>query len=227
MRILFVEDDADLGFGVQLALQKMSYQVDHVDNGIKADQMLLVQLYDLVILDIGLPGISGLDVLRRLRLRKSKVPVLVLTARDHVADRVSGLDAGADDYLVKPFAMTELEARARALMRRGGGGSSVFEYDILRIDTVARTVFAGDTLLKQAPREFILLELFMHNQGTVLNKKDLIERFSGSGSELGENAIEVSIFRLRKKLEPHGIRLKTVRNAGYLLEAEGGDSPAI
>lgn len=220
MRILFAEDDEDLGFGIRLALEKLNYRIDHVRDGMAAEHLLLVQPYDLVILDIGLPKMSGLEVLRRLRQQKSGVAVIVLTARDSIEDKVAGLDAGADDYLVKPFAMDELAARVRALLRRGSGASSVLSHGQLRVDTATRAATVADQPLKLAPREFILLELFVQHVGKLLQKNDLVQRFSDWDNELGSNAIEVSVFRLRKKLEPYGIEIKTIRGAGYLLEAD-------
>lgn len=223
MRILLVEDDEDLGFALQRALEKLHYVVDHVGDGAAADHMLLTQPYDLVVLDIGLPRLSGLDVLRRLRQRRNAVAVLALTARDSVEDRVAGLDAGADDYLVKPFAMTELLARVRALLRRGTGNSSVLSCGRLRVDTAARSASIDNNPLPLTPREFALTEILVRHAGKLVPKADLVQRFSDWDNEIGSNAIEVSIFRLRRKLTPCGVGIRTVRGIGYVMEESGGD----
>ncbi|MDA5194414.1 response regulator [Govanella unica] len=221
MRILLIEDDADLGFGISLALGKLNYKLDLAGDGIAAEHMLLTQSYDLIILDLGLPKMDGFGVLRQIRHRKIDTPVLILTARDSIEDRVAGLDAGADDYLVKPFAMTELTARIRALLRRSlGGETAVLRNGVLTLDTASQIAKAGDKFLKLTPREFILLELIMRKSGQIVHKSDLIDRFSDWDNELGENAIEVSIFRLRKKLAPYGITIQTIRGAGYLMERD-------
>lgn len=222
MRILLVEDDDDLAFGLKLALEKLGYKVDPAVDGVAADHMLLTQTFDLVILDVGLPRMDGLTVLRRLRHRRVAVPVLLLTARDGLVDRVAGLDAGADDYLVKPFALEELAARVRALLRRGTGASSLLVNGSLTVDTAARTACIGETPLTLTPREFVLLELFMQKLGKVLSKQDLIQRFSDWDNEIGENAVEVSVFRLRKKLSPYHIHISTIRAAGYRMEPGDG-----
>ncbi|NNM51497.1 MAG: response regulator transcription factor [Pseudomonadales bacterium] len=217
MRILLVEDDADLGYGIQLGLHKQGHTVDLVEDGLSANHWLLTQLYDVVILDIGLPRMSGLEVLKTLRLRKSDIPVLLLTARDSITDRVEGLDAGADDYLVKPFSMEEFSARVRALLRRGTGTSAILTCGKLQVDTRNHSVSVEDELIKITPRDYVLLEVLLLHPGQLVPKDDLIQRFSSWDNELGGNAIEVSIFRLRKKLEPYGIAIQTVRGAGYLI----------
>ncbi len=225
MRILLVEDDADLGYGIQLGLHKQGHTVELVENGYSADHILLTQRYDLVILDIGLPRMSGLEVLKALRLRQVETPVLLLTARDSITDRVDGLDAGADDYLVKPFSMEEFSARVRALLRRGSGASALLSCGQLQVDTRNRSVHIGDELLKITPRDYMLLEVLLRHPGRLVPKDDLIQRFSSWDNELGGNAIEVSIFRLRKKLEPYGIAIQTVRGAGYLITECSHDAP--
>ncbi len=218
MRVLYAEDDDDLAFALGLMLDKLGYKADHARDGVSADQLLQVQNYDLLILDLGLPRLDGLEVLRRLRARGQQLAVLVLTARDGVEARVCGLDAGADDYLVKPFAMLELGARLRALLRRGTGGSAVLQHGSLHLDTAARSVHVAGEELALTRRELALLELLLQRVGKVVGKRELVERFSDWDNALGDNAIEVAIFRLRRKLQAAGIVISTVRSQGYRME---------
>lgn len=218
MRILLVEDDALIADGLCGSLRKSGYAVDHVDNGQEADTALLSQTYDLLILDLGLPKLSGIDVLRRLRGRKSPMPVLVLTAQDGIDDRVRGLDAGADDYMTKPFALPELEARVRALTRRGTGQGTLIEVGELVFDQAERVVRLKGKSIDLSARELELLEVMLLRAGRLVSKEHLIDHLCAWGEEVSTNAIEVYVHRLRKKLEPGGVRISTMRGLGYCLE---------
>jgi two-component system OmpR family response regulator len=218
MRILLVEDDKILADALCRALVQSAYAVDVVGSGEAADAALAVQIYDLAILDIGLPGLSGLEVLRRLRARKAGFPVLLLTALDTLADRVRGLDLGADDYLTKPFDLPELEARVRALLRRGSGSTPFLHHGRLRLDTVGRRVYYDEQSIELSARELAVLELLMMREGRVVSKEHMVNHLYGWGDEVGANAIEVYVYRIRKKLEPYGCEIRTVRGMGYLME---------
>ena len=219
MRILVAEDDAILADGVLRSLRQAGYAVDWVKNGLEADAALDADEFDLLILDIGLPKKSGLDVLKRLRARDSRLPVLILTALDGVNDRVRGLDAGADDYLAKPFELAELEARVRALTRRGmAGGPTLLRHGTLSYDQVGRTVRVNGELLELSAREVSLLEIFLQRSGRLVSKDQLVSHLCEWGEEVSPNAIEVYVHRLRKKLEAGGVRIVTVRGLGYSLE---------
>ncbi len=208
-----------LGDGLQQSLRQTGYAVDLARTGSEADSALRHAVYDLVILDIGLPNLDGFEVLRRLRGRGAAVPVLILTARDAIEDRVRGLDLGADDYLTKPFALQELEARVRALLRRGQNASSaVIPYGPLRYDSAARRVMVGETLIELSARELAVLESLLLSTGKVVSKEQLVEKLCDWGEQVGTNAIEVYVHRLRKKLEPAGVEIRTIRGLGYLME---------
>ncbi|HEV2431149.1 MAG TPA: response regulator [Burkholderiales bacterium] len=219
MRILVAEDDAILADGVTRTLRQSGYAVDWVKNGVEADTALDTDDFDLLILDIGLPRKSGLDVLKRLRARDSRVPVLILTALDGVNDRVRGLDAGADDYLAKPFELAELEARVRALTRRGmAGGPTLLRHGALTYDQIGRIARLNGEPLELSAREVSLLEIFLSRAGRLVSKDQLVSHLCEWGEEVSPNAIEVYVHRLRKKLEPGGVRIVTVRGLGYSLE---------
>ena len=223
MRILLVEDDTLLADALSRALVQSAYAVDVVRDGAQADQALSLDTHDLVILDIGLPGLSGLEVLRRLRERKSALPVLMLTALDTLSDRVRGLDLGADDYLAKPFDLPELEARVRALLRRSSSNPTPsLTHGRLRLDTAARRVYCDEQPVELSAREFAVLELLLMREGRVVSKEHMVNHLYGWGDEVGANAIEVYVYRIRKKLEHSGFELRTVRGMGYLLERDGG-----
>lgn len=223
MRILLAEDDKLLADALTRALVQSAYAVDVVGSGDAADTALTHQVYDLAVLDIGLPGLSGLEVLRRLRARRSRLPVLMLTAMDTLADRVQGLDAGADDYLTKPFDLPELEARVRALLRRGTDSGTSMTVGRLRLDTAARRVYHDDQPVDFSAREFAVLELLLMREGRVVSKEHMVNHLYGWGDEVGANAMEVYVHRIRKKLERLGCRIRTVRGMGYLMEGTRGD----
>ena len=218
MRILIAEDDKLLADALTRALVQSAYAVDTVASGDAADLALSQHNYDLAILDIGLPVLTGLDVLQRLRGRRSRVPVLLLTALDALTDRVRGLDAGADDYLTKPFELPELEARVRALLRRGAEAGNDLVHGKLRVDTAARRVYHEGKPVEFSAREFAVLELLLMREGRVVTKEHMVNHLYGWGDEVGPNAIEVYVHRIRKKLEPLGCDIRTVRGMGYLME---------
>lgn len=219
MRILVVEDDQLLGDALRTGLRQRGFDIDWVRDGVAADLALSAHAFAAVVLDLGLPRLDGLKVLGKERARGSKVPVLVLTARDAVEDRVRGLDAGADDYVVKPVDLDELAARLRALVRRSGGEPApVIEIGALRVDPAARTVVYRGKPIELQAREFNLLLEFMLNAGRVLSREQLEERLYAWGEEVESNVLEVHIHHLRRKLAPGVIR--TVRGVGYVLPRE-------
>jgi two-component system OmpR family response regulator len=219
MRVLLAEDDSVLADGLSRSLRKAGYAVDWVSSGSEADAALAAQPYDLLILDLGLPKLSGLEVLRRLRGRESGVPVLILTAADSVDQRVRGLDLGADDFMAKPFALSELEARVRALVRRANGaGSNLVRLGDLVFDQSGRTATLHGQSLELSARETGLLEVLLSRVGRLVSKEQIVDHLCEWGDEVSHNAIEVYMHRLRKKLEGAGIRIATVRGLGYCLE---------
>ena len=218
MRILVAEDDAHIGDSLVASLRHSGHVVDRVATGAQLDSVLQACAFDLLILDLGLPVRSGLEVLKELRARKSKMPVLILTARDSLDDRVKGLDAGADDYLAKPFQIAELEARVRALMRRSAAGSpTLLWHGPLSYDPTARVATLDGLPLELSGRELNLLEIFLRREGHMVSKEQLIDLLCEWGDEVSANAIEVYVHRLRKKLEPAGIHIATIRGVGYRL----------
>ena len=219
MRILVAEDDPTISHGLVRALRESGYATDEVQSGSAADSALATQLFDLVILDIGLPGLDGFQVLKRLRDGGNVTPVLILTALDGVEHRVKGLDLGADDYLAKPFSLRELDARVRALLRRAAGqAQSVIKHGRLRFDTAARVALLGDIVIELSVREIGLLEIFLTRIGRVVSKEGIIDLLFEWGEDATPNAVEVYIHRLRKKLEPAGVEIRTVRGLGYCLD---------
>jgi len=219
MRILLAEDDSVLADGLTRSLRQSGYAIDCVKNGQDADTALSTQEFDLLILDLGLPKLSGLDVLRRLRARGSLLPVLILTAADAIEERVKGLDLGADDYMAKPFALQELEARVRALTRRGlGSATSVIRHGPLTFDANGRVAYLNDQMVELSARELSLLEVLLQRAGRLVSKDQLVEHLCEWGEEVSNNAIEVYIHRLRKKIEQGPVRIATVRGLGYCLE---------
>ena len=218
-RLLIVEDDSSLTAGLTRALTLDGHEVACVANGELALERLQATAFDLMVLDVGLPGIDGFEVLRRLRAIGQRIPVLILTARDAIGDRVHGLDLGADDYMVKPFAIPELSARVRALIRRGlVDHSTRAVHGPLEFDTVARRAFLNDEPLELAAREWAVLQILLEHVEKVVSKDTFIESLTHWTEDLSANAIEVYISRLRAKLEPAGIRIRTVRGFGYMLE---------
>lgn len=218
MRILLAEDDSFLANGLMLVLKDSGYTVDHADNGTQADAALSSTTYDLLVLDLGLPGMDGMEILNRLRRRGNSLPVLILSARDQVSDRVRGLDMGANDYLTKPFDMSELEARIRALTRKGWENQKVVCVGNLKFDVASRSVTVNEQLVDLTPRELDLLELLLKNKGSVVNKDRLLEKLSNWDADLSFNALDIAIHRLRKKLSDCEIRIRTLRRLGYVLE---------
>ncbi len=221
MRILVIEDDPLLAEGLVSVLTHAGHAVEHSASGRLADSLLARESYDLVVLDIGLPDIDGFEVLRRLRARRSPATVLVLTARDAIDDRVRGLDLGADDYLTKPFSVTEFEARIRALLRRNVPPEARWSIGGLTVDLAAKRVRVNDKPVELTPREWALLELFLHRPGYVLSKSQIAEKLFSFDEHLSPNAIEVHVSRLRSKIEPAGVHIRTVRGFGYMWD--GGD----
>ena len=219
MRILLAEDDGMLADAVTRALVQAAHAVDLARDGAEADRALSVNEYDLAILDVGLPVFDGFEVLRRLRDRRSPVPVMMLTVRDSIEDRVAGLDLGADDYLTKPFHLFELEARVRALIRRAHSrSSSNLLHGKLRLDVAGRRLFSDDQPIELTSREFAVLELLLLRVGRVVTKQQLVDHLYGWDDSLSSNAIEVLMQRLRKKLEASGMDIRTVRGMGYLID---------
>jgi len=223
MHILLVEDDRMIGESVRIALKQDGHAVDWLRDGNAADLALRNEEFDVVLLDLGLPGRDGLDLLRALRARRKATPVIILTARDALQERVAGLDAGADDYLVKPFELEELTARMRAVVRRRGGhAESVIEAGDLRLDQATREVtLAGRPVILSA-REYAVLEALMLRPGAILSRAQLEDRLYGWGDAIESNAVSVYIHQLRRKLGADAIH--TVRGVGYYV-GRGGSRP--
>lgn len=219
VRILIAEDDALLADGLTRALQQSGYTVDWAADGLLADQRLTGQSYDLLILDLGLPLINGSEILQRLRARKQRLPVLVLSARESIDDRIRLLDLGADDYLVKPVAISELEARMRALIRRGRASPDpVLNLGRLHLDTQGKRALIDETPLDLTAKEWAVLEYLALRANRIVSKEQIMESLYRWDQEITPNAIEKFISRLRVKLEPSGIIIRTVRGLGYYLE---------
>ena len=218
MRLLLVEDDTMIGRAVRQGLGDAGFAVDWVMDGNAAERALANGVYDLALLDLGLPGQDGMAVLKLLRRSGNAVPVLIVTARDAVADRIAGLNAGADDYVLKPFDLDELIARVRALLRRhAGGGSPLLECGALVLEPVRKEVRLKGELVHLSAREFALLEVLLQRPGAVLSREQLEDSVYGWTQEIGSNAIEVHLHNLRRKLGPQTIR--NVRGVGYKVVA--------
>ena len=223
MRILLVEDHPPLAASVAQALRGAGWTVDLLTDGVAADLALASEDYALAILDVGLPRLDGFQVLARLRDRGKTLPVLMLTARGEVADRVHGLNLGADDYLAKPFELSELEARVKALLRRSvQGGEQQQRCGALVFDLGTRRFSLGDEVLNLTSREQAVLQALIARPGRVMSKEQLADQVFGLDEEASPDAIEIYIHRLRKKLEGRGVRIVTFRGLGYLLEACDG-----
>jgi two-component system response regulator TctD len=219
-RILLIEDDQALARGVLALMRDSNFAVDHVENGEAALELEHQEPYSLVILDLGLPDMSGIDVLKALRRRGSKTPVLILTARDALEQRVQGLDSGADDYLLKPFAPAELEARVRALVRRGQGDPSpVIQVGNLTLDRSTGEVRVDGDLADLRRRELAVLTSLVSRAGKVVSKERLAAEVFAFDDVVAPNALELYVGRLRKKLQPNGPQIRTLRGLGYLIEA--------
>ncbi|HVL36110.1 MAG TPA: response regulator [Burkholderiales bacterium] len=222
MRLLIVEDDAMLADGLVRSLRRGGHTVDSVDTAERGWLAMQNEAFDLMILDLGLPGSDGFDLLRRLRRADNYVPVIVVTAREAVADRVRGLDLGADDYLVKPFAVEELEARVRALIRRRSVGTPPeLRCGDLVLDLSTREARVGGVPVELTVREWTILELLATQPGVALAKSRIVQSLSRWDDPLSQNAVEVHVSRLRAKIEGCGARIRTVRGFGYLLELPG------
>ena len=226
MRLLVAEDDPILADALSHALRGAGHAVDAVGDGTAADTALATSRFDAVVLDLGLPRMDGLEVLRRLRARRATVPVLILTAHDTVEDRVRGLDLGADDYLVKPFELAELEARLRALARRAGhGGQSVVQHGALTFDTVGRVARLKGEVVELSAREMGVLEILLAREGRLVSKEQIVDHLCRWDEEVSENAVEVYMHRLRRKLEPGGVKITTLRGLGYCLNRASDTRP--
>lgn len=216
MRVLLAEDDQLLGSGLRAGLQQQGFQVDWVRDGVAAERELLTGVYQASVLDLGLPRQDGMQCLGAVRQQKITTPVLILTARDGVPDRIAGLDAGADDYLVKPVDLLELAARLRALVRRAHGvAEPMMEVGALRMDPSSRQVWLGDRLVELSLREYEVLQIFMLHAGRVLTRKQIEQQLYQWGTEVSSNTVEVHIYNLRKKLRSDVI--ETLRGVGYML----------
>jgi two-component system, OmpR family, response regulator len=218
MRTLVVEDDALLADGLTRILKRSGHVVDQVGTGLQADSALRITPYELVVLDIGLPELDGFEVLRRLRSRPSKASVLVVTARGLVEERVFGLDLGADDYLTKPFSVSEFEARVRALCRRTNPPSTSIVMQGLSVDVNAKRVKVNGQAIELTVRDWSLLEFFLAHPDQVQSKEQISRWLTTSDETLSVNAIEVYVSRLRAKIEKSGVRIRTVRGFGYRWE---------
>ena len=221
MRTLLVEDDALLGDALQAGLKQAGHAVDWVQDGIASEPALAVEEYAAVVLDLGLPRKDGLEVLRRLRAAGKATPVLILTARDTVEDRIAGLDAGADDYLVKPFDLGELQARLRALLRRAGGQPApMLAAAGIRLDPAQRCVDCDGQQIELSAKEFDVLHVLMQSAGRALSRAQLEQQLYAWGEEIGSNTVEVYIHHLRKKLGAQ--RIHTLRGIGYVIPKDSG-----
>lgn len=217
MHILVVEDDPALQTGLRDVLQRAGHRVDASADGLQADRMIEGEVYDLVVLDLGLPCMDGLDVLRRMRRRKQATPVLILSARDRTSDRVEGLDAGADDYLDKPFERAEFEARVRALLRRTGSG--LMQFGRLAWSPETSQVWLDGVDMNLTRHEAAITAALLQRPGRIMTKAALARRLAPEEQSASDNSVEVYIYRLRRKFGDAGIAIRTVRGLGYVLEA--------
>jgi len=219
VRILITEDDPSLGEALSFALGQAGYAVDHVSNGLQADEALKSDVFGMLILDLGLPKLDGFEVLKRLRRRNPAMPVLILSGREKPEEKVTGLDLGADDYIVKPFSLNELLARVRALLRRGRDAAPpVVNFGSLSYDTIQRTAAVAGRAITLSLHETGVLEVLLHRFGRVVSKGQLVEQLYSYDKEVSQNAIEVYVHRLRKKLDGAGVSVQTSYGRGYLLD---------
>jgi two-component system OmpR family response regulator len=218
MKLLLVEDDEFVSNALALALENSGYGVDCAPDGKTAEVIVNTEHHDVIILDLGLPGMDGLEFLRRMRKKQLTTPVLILTARDSHQERIEGLDAGANDYVTKPFHLGELEARIRALLRIGYNNASIIKIGSLQWDTTARILKRENEVVDLSPREFEVLEILLHNLGSLVTKQRMSSLLSNWEEPATYNAIDIIIHRLRKKLEPHGLKLRTIRGLGFIAE---------
>ena len=219
VRILVVEDNRTLADGLLAVLRSSGYAVDVVHDGVSALAALATESFDLVVLDLSLPEMDGLDVLRELRAGGNRSAVLVLTARGALDERIRGLDLGADDYMTKPFEVAELEARVRVLLRRQSGlRSASISFGPLELDTSSQTLSAGGRPLDVPARELQLIETLLRRAGAVVSKQAIIESLADFDDDLSANAVEQYVSRLRRKLAPHGLTIRTARGLGYYLD---------
>jgi two-component system OmpR family response regulator len=223
MRVLIAEDDSLLAEGLARSLRDSGYAVDCVNTGAEADSATAAFEFDLLILDLNLPKMSGLEVLKRLRSRSRELPVLILTGQSGVEDRVRGLDLGADDYLAKPFALEELKARVRALTRRTTGAPMLFRHGRLSYDPVGKVARINGEVVDLSARECTLLEMLVQRAGRWVSKGQLLDHLCEWGEEVSTNAIEVYVHRLRKKLRAAGVEIVTVRGLGYRVRNVGSN----
>lgn len=228
MRLLLVEDDVMVASGIKLGLTDAGYAVDWVGSAERALEVTLHESFDVAIVDLGLPGMSGLGLIQQLRKAGHAMPVMILTARDALNDCVQGLDLGADDYMIKPFELPELLARLRALLRRSQAAtSSVLSFGPLEMDTSTRVacIRPHGAVIELGPREWTVMEYLLMHAPKPANKDKLLQALTGWDKEITPNAIEVYISRLRGKLEPHGIALRSIRGFGYRLELAAEPDP--
>lgn len=218
MKILLVEDDKLVADSLARALRSTGYVVEHVSDGSHAETMAATELFDLIILDLGLPGRDGLSVLKALRRKKVGTPTLILTARDGYENRIEGLDCGASDYVTKPFHLGELEARIRAILRINHKNSTSIEMGTLSFDTVGRVLRQNNEIVDLSPRELAVIEILLNNVGALVSKQKIASLLSDLEEDVTYNAIDIVIHRLRKKLEPFGLKLLTIRGLGFLVE---------
>jgi DNA-binding response OmpR family regulator len=222
VRILIAEDDPSIAEALQFALAQAGYAVDRVRDGVAADDALKSGAFGLLILDLGLPRIDGFELLRRLRKRDVSTPVLILSARDKPEEKVTGLDLGADDYLTKPFSVNELQARVRALLRRGPSAAPIVStYAGLSFDTVGRTATLNGSALALSLHETSVLEALLNRFGRVVSKEQLLEQLYSYEKDVSQNAIEVYVHRVRKKITGSGVTVRTLYGRGYMIDYVG------
>ena len=218
MKILLIEDDDMVARSIELSLAASGYLLERLSDAITAELVVTTAEYDMIILDLGLPGRDGLEFLKAVRKKKITTPCLILTARDTCDDKIKGLDAGANDYVTKPFHLGELEARIRALLRTGCRNMTSVKLGKLNFDTVARVLRKDSGLIELTPREYAVLEILVHNMGKLVSKSKLATSLTDWEAPVTFNALDIVIHKLRKKLEPFGVTIETIRGMGFLLE---------